>query len=191
VVTEYHGKFVGGRLCLDFVNTVGGRTARGAVIRDKLATLDDLLAWGRAAGMRTPVGGARRPASLLSRAIRFREALYRILVRARPAAADVAILRREVAEARAHQRLASRGRQFSWVLADSRSPECILWTVALSAAELLTSEDRARLRQCGGHECGWLFLDTSRNGRRRWCDMQDCGNRAKVRRFREKRAGQR
>jgi predicted RNA-binding Zn ribbon-like protein len=62
-----------------------------------------------------------------------------------------------------------------------------LWPVARSAAELLTSGDLARVGQCPGEECGWLFLDTSRAGRRQWCDMADCGNLAKVRRFRDQR----
>ena len=54
-------------------------------------------------------------------------------------------------------------------------------------AELLASEQQlAHLRQCCGDNCGWLFLDSSKNHSRRWCDMRDCGNRAKVRRHRQK-----
>jgi predicted RNA-binding Zn ribbon-like protein len=58
--------------------------------------------------------------------------------------------------------------------------------VSGSAAELLTSTELARVRECGGENCGWMFLDNSRNHSRHWCDMQDCGNRAKVRRFRQR-----
>jgi predicted RNA-binding Zn ribbon-like protein len=56
----------------------------------------------------------------------------------------------------------------------------------LAAAELLVSDIRAQIHECGGEGCGWLFLDTSRNHRRRWCTMQGCGNRAKARRFYER-----
>ena len=59
--------------------------------------------------------------------------------------------------------------------------------VASSAAELLTSAALEDTRECDSEGCGWLFLDTSRSRRRRWCDMRDCGNLAKVRRFRERR----
>ena len=55
--------------------------------------------------------------------------------------------------------------------------------VALDAARILTSAERERVQSCGDPECGWFFLDTSRNHSRRWCNMQSCGNRNKVRRF--------
>jgi predicted RNA-binding Zn ribbon-like protein len=60
----------------------------------------------------------------------------------------------------------------------------VLWPLALSAESVFGSDDVDRLRQCGGTACGWLFLDATRNHSRHWCDMADCGNRAKVRRFR-------
>lgn len=56
------------------------------------------------------------------------------------------------------------------------------WPIVYSAAKLLASSGLDRVRQCAGDDCGWLFLDTSRNHSRRWCDMADCGNRAKARR---------
>ena len=62
----------------------------------------------------------------------------------------------------------------------------VLWPVVRSAAELLTSEDLRCVRKCAASDCGWIFLDTSRNRRRRWCDMRACGNRAKVRRPHER-----
>ena len=222
MVTEYHGpgnlskhiyrlpvKFIGGRLCLDFVNTVGGRVSRGArgrdyagaVIREKLTSYEDLLAWSvlagsvdrRAAGelARIAAREPREASNALARAVRLREALYRIFKCAhegwRPKKADADVLRNELSIARSHQRLSARGSGFLWTFPEPPAAlDSILWPVALSAAELLTSGDLARLGQCSGAECGWLFLDTSRNHRRQWCDMRDCGNRAKVRRFREK-----
>ena len=65
----------------------------------------------------------------------------------------------------------------------------ILWPIAESAANLLTSQDRADIRECDAPDCEWLFLDHSRNGSRRWCDMKSCGNRQKARRhYRRARA---
>lgn len=57
-----------------------------------------------------------------------------------------------------------------------------LWLVVWSAAQLLTSEEASRVRVCDGPDCGWMFVDRSRNGLRRWCDMATCGTRAKSRR---------
>ncbi len=77
---------------------------------------------------------------------------------------------------------AEKGYQWQWQTDDDLSR--IIWPIALSALELLTSEEIKNVRQCPG--CGWLFLDTSKNKRRRWCDMRACGNRAKVKRHRKK-----
>jgi predicted RNA-binding Zn ribbon-like protein len=63
----------------------------------------------------------------------------------------------------------------------------MLWPLAQSAGALLTGDQRARVRECSGHDCRWLFLDLSRNHSRRWCDMNDCGNRAKARRHYQRR----
>ncbi len=65
-----------------------------------------------------------------------------------------------------------------------------LWALARSAADLLTSPRLSRVRECPGEDgCGWLFLDTSKNGSRRWCSMQGCGSRAKARRYAGRRRG--
>src|SRR5690606_34555848 len=70
---------------------------------------------------------------------------------------------------------------FGWP--ESNALDQVLWPVAVSAAELLTSADRERVKECAADTCNWLFLDMSRNRSRRWCDMKECGNRAKARRF--------
>jgi predicted RNA-binding Zn ribbon-like protein len=213
VVTEYHSpgnlsktieqlpvKFVAGRLCLDFVNTVGGRDPAGTPIRDKISSYQDLLAWSVLASMdrRGAIARSRLAARdsgesdhILARAIRLREALYRIfrsvLEARQPAESDADALRDELSVARAHQVLTHMEGGFAWTFDEQPAAlDRVLWPIPLSAAELLTSSDLAKLRQCAGAECGWLFLDTSRNRRRQWCDMQDCGNRAKVRRFRQR-----
>lgn len=202
MVTAVQMKLIAGSLCLDFVNTVGGRTGdRNIVLRDKLHGYADLAAWSRLAGLST-AREARclehvaerypaRAAATLARAVRLREALFRIsksiLGRSAPDDFDVDVLRNELSIAKAHERLVRIGAQFVWAWDQPENAlDAPLWRVARSAADLLTSGDLAKLRQCGGDECGWLFLDTSRNHSRRWCDMKDCGNRAKVRRFRRR-----
>jgi len=83
---------------------------------------------------------------------------------------------------------------FEWSLScgdEGAAP--ILAPVIRAAADLLTSPDAGRVRECGSDTCSWLFLDRSKNGTRRWCDMAVCGNRAKARRHyaREKKATRR
>jgi predicted RNA-binding Zn ribbon-like protein len=179
-------KFVGGRVCLDFVNTVGGRV-RGAVIRDKLRDYQDLVGWSEAAGLIAGAGPMepRAGRAVFSRAIALREALY-LLFRDRRDPNALVILNRELSIARGHERLSRSRGGFVWGWDDSPALDRVVWPVARSAAELLASSELARVRLCEGEDCGWLFLDTSRNGRRHWCDMRDCGNRAKVKRFRER-----
>jgi len=58
----------------------------------------------------------------------------------------------------------------------------VLWPVARAAADLLLSDEISHLRMCGADDCAWLFLDKTKNQRRRWCDMKTCGNRVKARR---------
>jgi predicted RNA-binding Zn ribbon-like protein len=199
--TQNKWKFVGGRLCLDFVNTVGGRVRSNTVLRDKLAGYNDLLQWSRLAGVANQTESrslARHAAAhredaeaTLTRAVLLRETLYRIFKSAvdgrGPRVADLDTLSRELRVARAHERLTHTSGAFRWTWELREAAlDRVLWPVALSAADVLTSGDLSRLRQCGGEECGWMFLDTSRNRSRQWCDMKDCGNRAKVRRFRKR-----
>jgi predicted RNA-binding Zn ribbon-like protein len=76
-----------------------------------------------------------------------------------------------------------------WTLRSS-PVEAALGPIALAAIKLLTEGDTLRIKECGGHACGWLFYDRSKNNRRRWCEMEVCGNRAKQRRLAaRKRAG--
>lgn len=204
-------KLVGGDPGLDFVNTVGGRgTAQGPgpwpVRADKLASYPDLVAFAVHAGLLSGGkarllrrAGRARPRDAeqaLGRALAFREALYRALrrrLRGRaPAPADLALINTEVAAARRREVLAAEGGSLRWGWqGESEELESPLWPVARAAAALLTSPGLGRLRQCGGALCGWLFLDRSRNRRRRWCTMEDCGNVAKVTRFRQRHAARR
>jgi predicted RNA-binding Zn ribbon-like protein len=180
MVTNF--KFIGGALCLDFVNTVGGRE-NGEVLRDKIHGARDLKRWAGLAHI------AAEPVSLkiYGRAIELRESLQRIfesVVNERtPSARDMGLLNREISAMRSREKMIySRG-----TMRIAREEMPVITAVVASAVELLMSADLSRLRQCGDHQCGWFFLDTSRNRSRQWCDMRVCGNRAKARRFREQR----
>jgi predicted RNA-binding Zn ribbon-like protein len=202
--TEYRYEFSGGRLCLDFVNTVSGDRAAGP--RERIATYADLVGWSRQAdaisdeqarGLLEEAG--RRPGDAEAahrEALTLREALYRVFTAVveerEPPAPDLALLSDHLARALAHRRIERAGKPCC-ALAWSDPPGALdapLWRVAASAAELLTSEsDVARVRQCGlhdTHECSWLFMDQTRAGTRRWCSMKDCGNKAKARRHYER-----
>jgi predicted RNA-binding Zn ribbon-like protein len=196
---------IGGRLCLDFINSIGARrippSGRMTILDDKLIDYLDLLAWGRRAGALTnteaeTLANEARPhpkeaAVVFHRAIRLREAIYHLcsakLSRKQPKEADVLVLNEELRRARSAEQLVfeKTGFNWQWPVPEARLDR-VLWPVTRSAAELLTQDDLSRLRQCSGEDCGWVFLDTSRNRGRRWCDMRDCGNRAKVRRFRHR-----
>ena len=193
-------QFVGGDLCLDFANTVGGK--RGAVTREYLNTYADFLSWCRQAGILDPVQQERLASlaaaepgeadSVLERAVELREAIYRTFAtlaeRRAPDAPDLERLNSELAAALCRLRVRAGEDGFDWRwAADEPRLEHPLGPVARAAAELLTDrEAMAHVRRCQGDTCGWLFLDSSKNHSRRWCDMRDCGNRAKVRRHRLK-----
>jgi predicted RNA-binding Zn ribbon-like protein len=70
-------------------------------------------------------------------------------------------------------------------------PAAMLWPVLRAAAELLTSPESMRLHVCAGEDCGWMYVDRSRNGLRRWCEMRTCGNVAKARRHYQRAKGRR
>jgi predicted RNA-binding Zn ribbon-like protein len=85
-----------------------------------------------------------------------------------------------------------RGNDCCWRWHDRSSPaDRILWPVVRSAADLVTSDQADRIRECAGENCSWLFLDSSRNRSRRWCSMASCGNRAKARRHNARRIADR
>ncbi len=120
--------------------------------------------------------------AVLGEARDLRGAAYRSLVQ-RADAADLARVARLATEARTCQRLEARPGRCTWVLETSAGARAPLLAVAAAVADLLTS-GVDRVRACPGHGCGWLFVNHS--GRRRWCQMAVCGNRAKVRSFAER-----
>jgi predicted RNA-binding Zn ribbon-like protein len=191
----------GGALCLEFVNTVGWW--RRPEAEDRLVDYEALLAWGVRTGAlgtdeaRRLLGvAARRPAAAareVRAARRLRDAIHAVFTASaerRPAPRrELGVLNEALARVHRHLRLEPRGRGLAWRWDEGDTLERVLWPVARSAARLLTSPDLGRVHECGDPRCGWLFLDTSRNGSRRWCSMSDCGNRAKARRhYRRHRA---
>ncbi|HEX9017457.1 MAG TPA: ABATE domain-containing protein [Chloroflexota bacterium] len=187
-------EMIGGRLCLDFSNTTGGRETESP--NERLTSYRELAAWGRHAGVLDPAAerrllaeAERRPdeaAAVLREATEVREAIYRIFSASSAglpvAEADLATINGALSRAMRMARLRRGPDGIGWGWAESEALDQMLWPVVRSAAELLTSTEAQRVRECGGSDCTWLFLDTTKNRSRRWCDMGDCGNRAKARR---------
>jgi predicted RNA-binding Zn ribbon-like protein len=202
-MSEEQLKMVGGRLCLDFTNTVGSHDGdHPGVPHEWLTDYAALVWWARqaevlseAAAERLLEEARRRPQeaqATFETAITLREALYGIfsaVAAGREAGArHLETLNSVLSRSLGHRRVASTGEGFVWEWAATEEElEQPLWPVALSAAELLVADELTRVRECNSATCGWLFLDMSRNRSRRWCDMQECGNVAKVRRFRRRR----
>jgi predicted RNA-binding Zn ribbon-like protein len=186
-------KFVGGDPSLDFVNTVDW-TPDG-LVNERLVDFRRLLEWGKRAGVidrgeaarlaRAARGRPRAAQNAYGHARRGRWVLQRLFtsITARHAASPALedfndLLRR----ASVHLALVFATRtsgSVEWRANRGDDLDLILWKVARSAEELLTSGEAARLRVCAGPDCGWIYVDRSRNGLRRWCEMQTCGTQAK------------
>jgi predicted RNA-binding Zn ribbon-like protein len=131
-------------------------------------------------------------AELLAQAIALREAIHDIGAalgrRAKPTEASLAALSGLHARFVARAALAPGVLSCRWRWSVRAAPvEAALGPIALAAVRLFTEGDFHRIRACGGHACGWLFYDRSKNNRRRWCEMEVCGNRAKQRRLAARR----
>lgn len=190
-------------LCVLFVNTVDWRDDP-ARRDDSLKSYSDLLRWAQHAGAisaeaahKLAQQAKQRPAAAQAsflRAIIVREALVAVLAAAvrhrQPLPEDLKRFNAALGEAGEHLRLAGSKGDFHLDWDSDNSFERVLWPLVRSAADLVTSSARQRLRICEGQGCGWLFLDTTRNGSRRWCNMAVCGNRAKVKRFYERHKDQ-
>ncbi len=195
-------QFIGGDLALDFCNTVGGK--RGLVSREYLNSYFDFVAWSHQAGLLDKAQAQsclqeaeRRPepaGNVLLRAVELREALFRIFAalsakKALPRA-DLDVLNLELTRNLGRLQLAppKKGDALTWRWSSQDGElDMALGPIARAAAMLLTHpEHLGRVEMCHGDTCGWVFMDLSKNHSRRWCDMRDCGNRAKIRRHRLK-----
>ena len=201
-------KFIGGRLCLDFVNSVGGRKEleekpypENIIVKDKLENFNDFITWGKDIGIITEAGRKyllnlnssekKETEITFKRAIELRESLFKIIYdvinNKEPDEKMIQILNREYSIANENRILVYMNNKIEWQFSrDPFKPDYLIWVIAESVVKLLSSEVISRVKICAGDDCGWLFLDTSKNKSRQWCDMKDCGNVAKVRRFRKK-----
>ena len=195
-------RLVGGSAVLDYLNTCDGRRPGTGLLEvvDKLGNLEDIVHWFRHADLIDDlehqhfVAVVRRSSwhtvTAFEQLIDFREALYRLLL---PMALDHSA--DQVSLDALNQALADTADQRLLVL----TPAGVIWRwrvgddlgsmtagfigrLAVQASILLTSGDLSRLKACATPDCDWLFLDTSKNGRRRWCQMNVCGAREKVKR---------
>lgn len=175
-------EFLAGRLSLDFCNTHTRATGG-----DRLADAAGLAAWAARGGhpLAAPPGKTD-----LARFRALRDCLCRlfdaILNGSAPAQADL-----DAVAAAARQQLAGlrwdagSGRAIPLAAADAAAQ--LHADIAADAVDLLRGDAITRIKRCPGETCQWLFFDATRNGRRRWCAMADCGTRAKVRGFRARR----
>lgn len=179
-------EFVAGRVSLDFCNTLS--RSRQDADWDRALTPRDFLEWAQRCG----IGFEQAPnGPELARLHTLRGVLARIFDaiadgRA-PGPRDLAVLNAELADARAAERLVPTDRGFLLADGGASAVDRFRHAITCEAAELLTGDLR-RIKRCPDHDCLWLFYDGSKNLSRRWCSMDDCGTKDKVRRFRQREA---
>ncbi|MGA7671660.1 MAG: ABATE domain-containing protein [Nitrolancea sp.] len=186
-------RLLGDRLCLDFANTL--ESPRGEP-EEFLHSYADLVRWGRHVGIlgdsevkRLRHATGEQPGNaetVFKRAIALRTAITRVFraiaAGKDPSPDDLAVLQAEYLIALEHTHLERQDDQFAWVWMDNDAIDRPLWDVARSAIAVLTQDDLRRVKECpGADDCGWLFFDTSKNASRRWCSMEGCGSRVKMR----------
>lgn len=189
------------QICLDFANTLQWHASDNP--QEFLHSYRDLVEWGQKEGLlaetdvqklckkaeKDPVASEKA----LKHAIEVREAIYCIFSSVAaghpPEDEDLSILNRDLGRAMARSRIKLARSGFAWDINGNKDElDWVLRPIVRSAAELLTSEELDRVKECADEKgCGWLFIDRSRNKSRRWCDMRDCGNRAKARRYYERK----
>jgi predicted RNA-binding Zn ribbon-like protein len=195
-------RLVGGLGVLDFLNTCDGRRPGNmlAQVIDKLSNLEDIVHWFHHAGLigsdeherlvQLVHDSSWHSITAFNRLIAFRESLYRLFLALAlgnpvdPAGMDE--LNAALAETAGQRQVVAMPGGFMWRWLPVDSLESMtagfIGRIAVQAAGLLTSPDLSRLKACATPDCDWLFVDTSKNGRRRWCQMSVCGAREKARR---------
>ena len=189
----------GGHPALDLVNTLDWRFRDGA--KDELlGSYDDLVGFAEQSQLLTAKQarelkrstGANAADRVLRECRELREALadlfYARLDGREPARAQLRILDRFYKSLSERQQLTWREPHLQWeITVAETAADFPLWLLVCAASDLSLSTEMEKLRACGDPECRWLFLDTSKNHTRRWCDMKVCGNRMKARRFKAQR----
>jgi len=182
-------------LSLDFANTVDWRN--GSNRRDNLEAFSSLVTWGvkegvisgeEASALANEARAEHAQEMAFRKAIQLRETIYRIFSSVahdeHPDEADLRALNKVLSDYPASSAIVRSGDEYAWTWVPDRGAEGrILWPIAKSAADLLTSDELGRVTECANEEegCGWVFLDKTRSRTRRWCSMDGCGNRAKAR----------
>lgn len=184
------------RLCLDFMNTVGWHLKENTS-SEYLTSYSVFVEWCYLIGIINReqanffvVESQKRSLEAMEvfqRVIELRESVFRILLAViaqdSPKQTDLAILNSEIDCMLPYLKLKYVDQGFVWEnTKDVKNLDWMLSTIVQNITEFLTSDQLGRLKVCGDENCGWLFLDMSKNKSRRWCSMQDCGNRAKAKR---------
>jgi len=186
----------GGDVSLDLVNTFKNRQTDGA--KELIPRSSDFLSWARQAGLlnQKQEEALQKKArhkqqaveSIFRRAVQLRECLFQLfssVADGRDTPPDVLAEWNEyLQESLGYYETVRAGDGLHWALrSELHGIDTVLWLIIHSAFELLTGPQAARIRRCASDSCDWLFLDTSKRGNRRWCDMTVCGNQAKARRY--------
>jgi predicted RNA-binding Zn ribbon-like protein len=185
-------ELVGGALCLDLANTINSRLDPE---HDYLMQYSDLVGWANKVGILSPAQvsqlqkrakqNVEEGTAALDEARSLRELIYKIFSNAakgsEPNKKDIDRLIVFYGEAISHGEWKKTDRHYTTTWKTHETMDALLWPIIYSAGELLQSEDLAHVKECPG--CGWLFLDTSKNQSRRWCSMNTCGARDKMRRY--------
>ncbi len=196
-------EMIAGHPALDFVNSIDDRFADGGPV-ELLTTYDDLLRFVSQAELITErqfrelkklEPSLVERSKVVAQAVHLREALaailYAILDHQEPAKIALLDVETIFKDAAGHRKLVFKhinsaelrfgmAWEYKGVATEIQSP---VWLLAEAANNLLTSPQASLIRKCASTTCQWLFLDTSKNHTRRWCDMKICGNRNKARRF--------
>ena len=189
--------FLGGDLSLDFVNTVHDRHEEP--LRNLLQNYLDLVTWIHSADainnsqkeslLKMGWENQIKATQVYKDALQLREALYDLVVnminREDVSPVTMQMINQWLSRAFSNLELTRFNSHFvlDWK-GENFELESVIWPIIRSFAYLITSEDRKRIKQCGN--CGYLFVDNSKNKSRRWCSMEICGNRVKARRFAKK-----
>lgn len=192
--------FIGERLCLNFTNTASWHNREQPI--EQLVNYETLVYWSRQMEIITATQEKHlleqaeispiEAEKTLAHAIELREAMFRlfkaIATNQQVKPSDLAVLNNYVNQAYSLVEIVPKDSGYAFTFQKGQQKmDCMLWPIVQSAVDLLLSEDLSRVKLCEGEPCGVLFCDVSRNKSRRWCSMEDCGNRAKAQRHYNKK----
>ncbi len=183
--------FIGGKLCLDFANTL--ELFDDGKIKDKIPNIDRFAGWLEFAQnlesddvrwSLSPKITEKTVAGAFPDIQRFRKSLYEVFhaqadCQTPPQSALSEIYASLARSTLGVEPMASNGPGEEVIITGA---EGLVYPIARSAVELLLNDSYCPVKECDADDCHWVFLDSCKSKRRRWCDMKTCGNRAKARR---------